>query len=300
MNQKSIERKSLYISIVINLMSGLAGIFVYIITDLNALLLDGVFTLIAFVSSIAALYISKNSHRTTDNFPNGMYFLEPLYGILKSIAILMLLMITLLETSAAAYAYFVHGVGQAIESGPILPYTIIMVILCFGLGFYNSQQNKKIKNMSTMLAAESRGNYIDGLISAGVGFAIIALNFVDMTGPLGFLHYTGDFFITLILVIFSIKEPLSVLFYSFKEFARSTVQDQEIHQKAVDIFHQILYSQADKLDIQIFKQGMHIKMKITILEPENQQLMEELILKKEELRTQLSDEFEHCNLEFTF
>ncbi|MGZ7154081.1 cation transporter, partial [Streptococcus pyogenes] len=76
---------------VMNLINGLAGILIYIVTDLNALLLDGVFTLIAFVSSIAALFISKNSHRTTENFPNGMYFLEPLYGILKSIATLMLL-----------------------------------------------------------------------------------------------------------------------------------------------------------------------------------------------------------------
>ena len=150
-------------------------------------------------------------------------------------------------------------------TGPILPYTIIMVILCFGLGVYNNGHNRKINYMSTMLAAESRGNYIDGLISAGVGLAIIALTLVDIKGPLGFLHYTGDFFITLILVIFSLKEPLSVLSESFKEFARSTIQGNDIHDKVLDIFHQVLNSQADKLDILIFKQGMHIKVKIYIL-----------------------------------
>ena len=111
MNKKIIERQSLLVSVFVNFIIGIAGLLVYIVTNLNALLLDGVFSLIAFVSSLAALFISKNSHRTTESFPNGMYFLEPLYGILKSIATLLLLVITLLETSASAYAYFVHQEG---------------------------------------------------------------------------------------------------------------------------------------------------------------------------------------------
>ena len=85
MNKKIIERQSLLVSVFVNFIIGIAGLLVYIVTNLNALLLDGVFSLIAFVSSLAALFISKNSHRTTESFPNGMYFLEPLYGILKSI-----------------------------------------------------------------------------------------------------------------------------------------------------------------------------------------------------------------------
>ncbi len=43
MDHKIIERKSLTVSSVVNGLSGLAGIAVYIMTDLNALLLDGVF-----------------------------------------------------------------------------------------------------------------------------------------------------------------------------------------------------------------------------------------------------------------
>ncbi|CAM2931266.1 Co/Zn/Cd cation transporter [Streptococcus acidominimus] len=84
MNQKRVERQSLIVSSIGNFIIGLAGLVVYIITDLNALLLDGVFSLIAFVSTLSAVFISKNSHRKTETFPNGMYFLEPLYGILSS------------------------------------------------------------------------------------------------------------------------------------------------------------------------------------------------------------------------
>ena len=123
---------------------------------------------------------------------------------------------------------------------------------------------------------------------------------MDIKGPLGFLHYTGDFFITLILVIFSLKEPLSVLSESFKEFARSTIQGNDIHDKVLDIFHQVLNSQADKLDILIFKQGMHIKVKIYILTPDDAQLIENLATKKNQFIDLLEQEFDHCSLEFSF
>ena len=57
MNRKYIERQSLLVSVFVNFIIGMAGLLVYIVTNLNALLLDGVFSLIAFVSSLAALYI---------------------------------------------------------------------------------------------------------------------------------------------------------------------------------------------------------------------------------------------------
>lgn len=300
MNQKTIERQSLFVSTICNFIIGICGLLVYIITDLNSLLLDGVFSFIGFVSSVAALYISKNSHRRTVNFPNGMYFLEPLYGVLKSIATLMLLVITLLETSATAYAYFVNGEGQPMVTGPVLPYTICMVILCFGLGFYNRRQNQKIGGMSTMIEAESRGNFIDGLISAGVGIAIVALSLVDINSPLGFLYYTGDFFVTLILVIFSIKEPLTILAYSFREFARSTVQNDAIKERVLSVFHQVVPNYEDKVDILIFKQGTHIKVKVHILSIDNLETIDLMAQSKASLLNELRKEFEHLQLEFTF
>lgn len=300
MTQKAIEKQSLLVSAVMNFLIGLAGIVVYIITDLNFLLLDSVFSVIAFLSSLAALFISKHSHRQTANFPQGLYFLEPLYGLLKSIATLMLLIITLLETGAEAYAYFFNGEGYVMETGPVLPYTIVMGFLCFGLAFYNKRQNEKIGNISTMIEAESRGNMVDGLISVGIGFAMIVLMFVDLDSKLGFLHYTGDFFITAILVAVSIKEPLSSLTNSFREFARSVVQDKAIEDYVLAVFDAKLPAHQDKFDILVFKQGMHIQVKVHISPAEDPHFVEYLAEKKAELLNELRKEFEFIQLEFSF
>ena len=63
MNQKKIELKSLIVSSVVNGIMAVAGIVVFCITNLQALFLDGVFSLIAFISTIMAIVFSKTSKR---------------------------------------------------------------------------------------------------------------------------------------------------------------------------------------------------------------------------------------------
>lgn len=300
MTQKAIERQSLLVSTVMNAIIALSGLVIYIITNLNFLLLDSVFSVIAFLSCLAALYISKHSHRQTSRFPLGLTFLEPLYGLLKSIATLMLLIITLLETGAEAYAYFFHGEGYPMETGPVLPYTLTMVVLCLGLAFYNKRQNQKIGGLSTMIEAESRSNLVDGLISAGIAGAMLFLYLVNIDGRLGFLHYTGDFFITAILVAVSIKEPWTTLTSSFGELVRSTTRDEAIKQQVLAVFDRKLPSHKEELDILIFKQGMHLLVKARISSAESPEFIEHLAEQKAELLTELRQEFDFIQLEFSF
>ena len=144
MNQKKIELKSLIVSSVVNFIMAVAGIVVFCITNLQALFLDGVFSLIAFISTIMAIVFSITSKKKNKSYPTGMFFLEPLYGIIKAILMFVLLATSLYESGATAFTYFNSGVGATIYFDPILPYTIIMVIMCFSLSYYNKKQNEKI------------------------------------------------------------------------------------------------------------------------------------------------------------
>jgi predicted Co/Zn/Cd cation transporter (cation efflux family) len=68
MNQKQIEKRALMVSACVNLLMAAAGIGVFLITDIHALMLDGVFSLIGFVSAIAATVISIVSHKKNHSF----------------------------------------------------------------------------------------------------------------------------------------------------------------------------------------------------------------------------------------
>ena len=266
MNQKQIESNALVISSIINCIIAFAGIWVYWATDIQALFLDCAFSFVGFLSSILATVISTTSKRKTKSYPNGLHFLEPSYAILKSLLILLLLAVSLIETSKSAYVYFIYGVGSAMNISPVLPYTVIMVILCFGLGSFNRHQNSKINYMSTILTAESKGNFIDGFQSFGIGAAFILLYFIDINGDFGFLWYTGDFFITLVLTAISIKEPITVLSHSMRELTNGTTQNKEILYFIHDTVSRSIAPIVNSVQCEVVKTGMYIDIKLFLHE----------------------------------
>jgi len=205
--QKRVEKNALIVSSIVTFIIAGAGLWVFIVTKIQALFVDSIFSLIIFMSSIFAVVISKVSKRKTKAYPNGHYFLEPLYAILKSLFVLTLLLISVVVVSKTAYKYFAYGIGEEMNIAPVLPYTVCMVVLCFGLGIFNKIQNKRINNVSTILTAEYKSNFVDGIMSAGVGVGILLLYIIDIDGALGFLHYTGDSSLRCCLFSYPLNRP---------------------------------------------------------------------------------------------
>jgi len=262
--QKKIESKSLVTSCIVDLIMSVAGFWIFHVTHIQALFLDGFFSLIAFFSCLTALTISRISHKKTKNYPGGLYFLEPLYAIFKSLLTLFLLVFSVIDTGKVAWEYFANGVGTPLKIEPVIPYAVLMVIMCFGLGFFNKHQNRKTNNTSTILAAETRGNFVDGILSLGIGLAAVLLKMLDINGSLGFLHYTGDFFITVILVLCSIKEPVVVLISSFRELSGGTADNKELKKTISQFVEKDLRGIVLLQKCEIYKVGMHIKVCVYI------------------------------------
>ena len=198
--QKLLERKALIVGIVINVLQVLAGMAVFFMTGLKAMFLDFSFTAISVLSGMVAVYLSSRTVRTTERFPNGMFALEPIYAICKAIFTMSLLVYSLIDVCRVAYDYFVFGSGERIETGPVVIYEILTVIVCFSLYTYYRRSNRSIGDSSTMLTAECKSTLVDGSMSFGIGVVAIFLMLLPAGGPLDFLHYTGDFFITVALV----------------------------------------------------------------------------------------------------
>jgi len=295
MNQKKIELQSLIVSAVVNFIMAVAGIVVFVITNLQALFLDGFFSLIAFISTLMAIVFSKTSKKKNKSYPTGMFFLEPLYGIIKALLMFVLLATSLIESGTTAFAYFNTGVGVSINFDPILPYTIIMVIMCFGLSYFNKKQNEKINKSSIMLTAESKSNMVDGIISGGVGLLILMLSFINVNGKLGFLHYTGDFFITIILVAFSIKEPIKLFMASLREISGATVKDKEIKSTVRKIVAKEIREEELDNKFEVYKIGMHIRVVILLNENVEKETLQRL---KSDTIKEIKESFDSVSVEF--
>lgn len=257
MQHKQIERKALGVGIIINILMVVAGAIVFFMTGLKAMFLDTTFTVISVVSGLVATYLSSRTVRTTERFPNGMFALEPIYAICKAIFTLSLLVFSFLDVAQVAWDYFVLGVGERTSFGPVVIYQILTVATCFGLLMYYRRQNARIGDSSMMLRAEAQSTLVDGMISFGIGLAAVVLVLLPAGGPLDFLHYTGDFFITTVIVILAVKEPVEVLRDAFVELVGGVHDDDETNTFVEQAAQRHLPANTEYEKTMIFKTGMN-------------------------------------------
>ncbi len=226
--ESKVEGRALLIGFFINLFMGIAGWYMFLKTDIDALFLDGNFSLISALGCIAAILISKYSDKKTKRFPNGMYFLEPLYATLKGLLSLILIAIAGVSAVSKLYDYLFLDKGKILEMGDILYYSLLMTFLCFLLSFIFGVYNKKINERSTMLGVESKASFVDGVISLGLGIAILLITLLPKEGNTLFVYYIGDALITVLLIIFTIKTPIDAFKESFTEVMYGTIRKGEI------------------------------------------------------------------------
>lgn len=120
MHQKRIEQQALKVGIIVNIVMVVAGFFVFFVTGLKSMFLDASFTVISVISGGVAAYLSKKTVRVSERFPNGMFALEPIYAICKSIFTICLLLFSFLDVLRVAIDYFAYGEGERLSFGPVI------------------------------------------------------------------------------------------------------------------------------------------------------------------------------------
>jgi len=285
LEQKQIENRALVVTVVVNVFLAAAGIGMYFLTGLTTMFLDGMYSAIALLSTIVGLLISLFSRIKTKNHPAGLYFMEPLYALLKVFMIFTVLITGVVLSVPVVIEYFVTGTGEIIEAGAVPFYAIFATSVCLGLSLFNRMQFKKTNSTSTMLRAEAQTNLIDGVQSAGIGIAFLVIQFIPIDSAFGFLHYTGDFFITLVLVVISVKDPIILLLDSFRELTDGIAKDTDIYDAVKEA------TGLNTSDFTVIKTGMMIRVCIPMT-----LVTDADIQKKEEMLKILHRRYENADI----
>ena len=238
--------------------------------------------------------------RTTERFPNGMFALEPIYAICKAMLTMSLLLFSLVDVTRVAYDYFVLGQGGCIETGPVVIYEILTVAVCLGLYLYYRRENRRIRNSSTMLTAECKSTLVDGSMSFGIGVVAVFLWFLPAGGPLDFLHYTGDFFITVALVLLTIKEPFGVLKDAFVELVGGVHDDDATNAFVESAAQRHLPQNTDYEQVLVFKTGMNYTVDVYLSGIGQSIDVEDLVECKRDLEKELTKRLHIVDVDFVF
>jgi predicted Co/Zn/Cd cation transporter (cation efflux family) len=243
---QSIERQSLTVGVVANLVMALSGWATFYLSGSEALLLDGNFSFIMFLSSIAALKVAEIKTRRSHTFPFGLFITEALYSLVKGLLIGGVLLAAIIGNVSKIVQYINGAELPPLKTGPILIYSIAMVIICFGLSLFYHYQNKQVGNKSSMLSIDKSASLVDGFMSAGTGAALVIIGYVNADSGWGFLLYIGDAIMVLILACLMIKQPISIIRNAFIEMAGGQLQNQQDYQHIESVISDSLTEQALK------------------------------------------------------
>lgn len=205
-----IEQKALKTGNILNLLMAVCGVLIFFISNSKAVLIDGLFSLIQFVSTVIAIKISKDiSTSKVTQYPHGQYSKETLYVLFRSLLILSLL-VTSTFSAVNTISTFIENPNSVpeIHIGSIMINGILMTILCLGLSALYKHCNKKIGYCSDVLKAEAMGANLDGLISLGTAISFLMFQNIPILKPL--LPISDALLMLIISVSFAIQ-PIQLL-----------------------------------------------------------------------------------------
>ncbi len=225
---EKIEKKALLLGFIGNLSLALLGWGMFLYTRMDALFLDAGFSFVAAMSSLLAIFISRQASKKSNSFSTGSHVLAPIYAFFNQLISLTIVVSVSSASIFKLFKFFSSGVGEPVKIDFMLYYSIVVSVISFLLAVMYAKAYKKTNQLSNILDAERKTVLIDGIMSIGIGIAVGVLALVDIDSNLGYFHYIADPVISLFLALFTIKEPVKLLKKNFLEIANALVLDKNI------------------------------------------------------------------------
>lgn len=201
------------------------GIGTFVLSNSEAVLIDGVFNFISALSMIAGMKIARLlSLKPTQSQPLGYAMYETLYTLTKGVMIVGILLLAVSSNSIKIYDYITTGQVVPINGDSILAYSACMVTLCSIVYIYLRNQANRVKNQSIMLNTEKIAIFQNAVISGAIGVVFLLVGFMKNT-PLECIIPVTDSIVVLILCILMISDPIKIIKNAFFEL---TIRDSHL------------------------------------------------------------------------
>ncbi|MBL6734407.1 MAG: cation diffusion facilitator family transporter [Shewanellaceae bacterium] len=213
------EKKALVVSLLMTMWMSFLGITTGLLTDSNAILLDGIFSVISMFMTALGLLISFLISREDDKtFQFGYTHFEPLLNTFNG---LILFGLCLYEIWVAVQL-FADG-GQFVQLNYALVYAGMSILICWLM--YRYELRVAETTLSEIVRVDANEWLVDGLLSGalllGFGFAYL-LHYLD----LAHLAIYMDPILTISLGLLACAVPIRVIKHNFREVLRLAPNDR--------------------------------------------------------------------------
>jgi predicted Co/Zn/Cd cation transporter (cation efflux family) len=219
------EQRSLGIGKWANLIMGVLGVTAAMLSNSDALMVDGLYSAVNFVSAIIAGRIAFSVTKGADRRrPFGYDANESIYITFRSLVLIGILALAFFIAVDKIITYAGGGEVPELNFGPIVLYTITVVIICFSLAAWHHGNWRKTGGRSDILKTERAASVIDGILSTGAGGALVAVTFLRGTA-LDFIVPISDAIIVIVLAALMVGEPVRMLVAAIREVAGESVDE---------------------------------------------------------------------------
>lgn len=181
-NLIAVEHRAMNLTRWANLAMGLVGAFAAWTSNSQALLIDGLLSLIGYVAAVYAMRISKTAHLGPDRErPFGHAAEEALYATFRSLALLGLVLFGIAQAGLGIADYLLGNDVEEIRYVPVAIYTAFVATACFWLGMVHRRAWIVTGKSSVMLRLEMFASFYDGAVTLCAGIGLLSIPFLAQT-----------------------------------------------------------------------------------------------------------------------
>lgn len=232
-------------------------------SESEAILLDGFFSLVAFVLSLLTIRVAGLVQGPADEwFHFGYAAFEPMLNTVKGLLLLGICGFSLVSAINA----LMHG-GRNLNPGWALVYS---VVAASGAGLLAVVQKRVAKTTgSPLLAVDVQNWKIDALLSAGVGVAFLAAFLLRESQWSGLLPYV-DPTLVILLVAIMIRDPIKIVVEGVGELLAVSPEDSIQLQVRDEFARQVEEYPISSFNLRMLKAGRtHYLLAHVVVEPDS-------------------------------
>ncbi|MGI9520332.1 MAG: cation transporter [Hyphomicrobiaceae bacterium] len=195
------EQAALAVSKWGNLLMGAAGVLAAWLSNSQAILVDGLFSLIGFVAAILGARVASQAMRGPDRQrPLGYAIDESLFVTFRALSLLGLVAFAFCSAVLNISTFAAGGAIAELRYGPIIVYFIFICTVCAVLALNHRVAWVRTGKQSDVLRLEMRAAILDGIITVAAGIGLSIMPFLKGS-PLGWLSPIGDSVVVIALCL---------------------------------------------------------------------------------------------------
>lgn len=197
--EKRLEGRSLIIGMWGNLFMGAAGVAAAILSNSDAIMVDGLFSLIGFTAALLGRRVSRTADAGPDRIrPVGYAADEAIFTTFRALSLLGLVLFAIGGAAMNIISYASGTAPKPLVFEPLIVYFVVVGATCFLLWGLHRWSWTRTGKRSDILRLEASAAAFDGVITGAAGLGMVGILLLQDTA-LSFITPIGDSIIVLIL-----------------------------------------------------------------------------------------------------